>query len=104
MITSVNMRPTIGMLYNMRFMSYEQSFALAEFVDNSIQSFLDNEEEIKAIDGENARLTVNIVLANDTLYITVMQGWALARKITNEPSQPEREDMKQLDYRNLEWE
>ena len=74
MIKSVNMRPTIGMLYNMRFMSYEQSFALAEFVDNSIQSFLDNEEEIKAIDGEDARLTVNIVLANDTLYITDNAG------------------------------
>ena len=62
------------MLYNMRFMSYEQSFALAEFVDNSIQSFLDNEAEIKAIDGEDAKLIVNIVLANDTLHITDNAG------------------------------
>ncbi len=74
MIKSVNMRPTTGMLYNMRFMNYEQSFALAEFVDNSIQSFLDNEEQIKAIDGEDARLTVKIALENNTLFITDNAG------------------------------
>lgn len=74
MITSVNMRPTIGMLYNMRFMSYEQPFALAEFVDNSIQSFLDNEEKIKSIDGEETRLTVKIAFENDALYITDNAG------------------------------
>lgn len=69
MITSVNLRPSIGMLYNMRHMNYEQSFALAEFVDNSIQSFLDNEDQIKSIHGETVTLVVHIILANDTLHI-----------------------------------
>ena len=74
MITSVNIRPDVGMLCNMRYMNYEQSFALAEFVDNSIQSFLDNEEEIKSIDGEDAKLRIRIIYDNNRLIISDNAG------------------------------
>ena len=71
MIRSIDPRPDVGVLPMMRHFNFEQSFALAEFVDNSIQSFDDNEAKIKSIDGEDAKLRVIIEFdsGNDTLTI-----------------------------------
>ena len=59
------------MLTKWRFFPYEHSHALGEFVDNSIQSFVDNEEEIKSVDGADAKLNISIILdrLSDTLTI-----------------------------------
>jgi hypothetical protein len=39
---------------------YKAWYALAEFVDNSVQSFLDRKTDLDAVDGHLARLTVTI--------------------------------------------
>ena len=60
MIKSINIRPPVGILNKLRAFPFKQSNALGEFVDNSIQSFIDSEEEIKSIDGQDAKLEVSI--------------------------------------------
>jgi hypothetical protein len=58
--TEVEIRPEVTMLSVLRHLNYEPWFALAEFVDNSIQSFIVNEEKLKAIHGPDFRLIVEI--------------------------------------------
>ena len=58
----VQIRPGVGILSVLSHLNYQPWFAIAEFVDNSIQSFLDYKEEIKRIDGNNAKLRVAIEL------------------------------------------
>jgi len=48
---SVSIRPGVRILSVLRHLNYKPWYALAEFVDNSIQSFLDNRKEIKQTDG-----------------------------------------------------
>ena len=71
MIKSINIRPPVGILSKLRAFPFKQSNALGEFVDNSIQSFVDNEAEIKSIDGQDTHLEVSIryYSVNNTLVI-----------------------------------
>ena len=73
-IERVNILPSVGSLYNSRNMAYEHHFALAEFVDNSIQSFVENEEEIKSIEGEDFRPEIIIDFGDDTILISDNSG------------------------------
>lgn len=59
---SINIRPGVRILSVLSHLNYRPWFAIAEFVDNSIQSFLDHEKGIKSIDGDTARLRVEIEL------------------------------------------
>lgn len=58
----VDIRPGVKMLAVLSSVNYSPWFAIAEFVDNSIQSFLDYEHEIKQQDGDKAKLRVEIEL------------------------------------------
>ena len=58
----VQIRPGVGILSVLSHLNYQPWFAIAEFVDNSIQSFLDYREEIERIDGSNVKLRVVIEL------------------------------------------
>ena len=73
-IERVNILPSVGSLYNSRNMAYEHHFALAEFVDNSIQSFVENEQEIKSIEGEDFRPEIIIDFGDDTILISDNSG------------------------------
>ncbi len=57
---SVNIRPGVRILSVLRHLNYKPWFALAEFVDNSLQSFLDYRRAIAEVDGSNARLQVDV--------------------------------------------
>lgn len=58
---TINIHPPIGILATFERYHYEHpAFAIAEFVDNSIQSFLDYREEIEKVHGDKARLKVEI--------------------------------------------
>ena len=59
---SINIRPGVKILAILSRINYSPWFAIAEFVDNSIQSFLDYEDEIKQWDGDKAKLKVEIEL------------------------------------------
>ena len=59
-IDSVSIRPDVGILSVLRHLNYRPWFALAEFVDNALESYLSNLEEVKRVDGPAAKLRVEI--------------------------------------------
>lgn len=61
-IKSLNIRPGVGFLSLLPHLNYKPWFALAEFVDNSLQSFLDYRNDIGRIEGTGCKLKVSIEL------------------------------------------
>ena len=55
----INIRPEVSILSVLRHLNYKPWFALAEFVDNSLQSFIANRP---ALGGDAAHLDVTIAL------------------------------------------
>jgi hypothetical protein len=60
--TRINIRPEVSILSVLRHLNYKPWFALAEFVDNAIQSFLTNRQPLQAIHGNSTGLRVNMLL------------------------------------------
>jgi len=58
----VNIRPEVSILSVLKHLNYRHWFAVAEFVDNALQSFLSNRAALAAADGADARLRVAIEL------------------------------------------
>lgn len=61
--TRVNIRPGVGILSVLRHVGYQPWFALGEFVDNAIQSFLSHKRALQKLGGPSTRLTVRIDLS-----------------------------------------
>ncbi len=59
-IRRVNIRPGVSILSILRHLNYRAWFALAEFVDNAIQSYRTREDELRSLDGSSYRLRVEI--------------------------------------------
>jgi hypothetical protein len=59
---TVSIRPGVKILSVLSHLNYKPWFAIAEFVDNSIQSFLTNRSTIEAVEGPNCKLRVEIEL------------------------------------------
>jgi len=59
-VISVNIRPEVTILSVLQHLNYRPWFALAEFVDNALESFLHHRKQIHATDGDDARLAVEI--------------------------------------------
>lgn len=57
---TVSIRPGVSILALLQHVNYKPWFAMAEFIDNSVQSFLDNRDELQHVDGRDVRLTVSI--------------------------------------------
>lgn len=58
----VNIRPEVSILSVLKHLNYKPWFAVAEFVDNAIQSFLSNRTAVTSTDGPDAKLRVAIEL------------------------------------------
>ena len=56
----VSIRPGVGILSVLRHLNYKAWFAMAEFVDNSLQSYLQNRERLERLHGKEFRLKVEI--------------------------------------------
>ncbi len=56
----VSIRPGVGILSVLRHLNYKAWFAMAEFVDNSLQSYLQNREKLEQLHGKEFRLKVEI--------------------------------------------
>ena len=56
----VSIRPGVSVLSVLRHLNYKPWFALAEFVDNAVQSYLDNKETLHKIHGNDWKLKVTI--------------------------------------------
>nr|WP_099086257.1 ATP-binding protein [Agrobacterium tumefaciens] len=57
---TVSIRPGSSVLSVFRHLNYKPWFALAEFVDNAVQSYLANVERLKRVEGRLAKLTIKI--------------------------------------------
>ncbi len=64
-VTTVNIRPGVNILSILKHIEYQPWYALAEFVDNAIDSYLKYNDELKKVDGNNYKLRVYIEF-NDT--------------------------------------
>lgn len=73
----INIRPGVKILSVLSHLNYKPWFAMAEFVDNSIQSYLDNCTELRRCEGEEFKLKVAIDVAlNDGGYLAVRDNAA----------------------------
>ncbi len=61
-IRTVNIRPGVSVLSVLRHLNYKPWFALAEFVDNSLQSFSMHREALAVLHGSRVKLKVTIEL------------------------------------------
>jgi hypothetical protein len=58
--SKIEIRPEVTMLSVLRHLNYKAWFAMAEFIDNAIQSFVANQTRLQQIDGPDYQLTVDI--------------------------------------------
>lgn len=61
----VNIRPGVTVLSILRHLNYKPWFALAEFVDNSIQSALSRHSDLRKADGDDYALRVEIEISDE---------------------------------------
>lgn len=59
-IRTINIRPGVSILSVLRHLNYRPWFAMAEFVDNGLESFMRHEEELRRADGSKHGLIVAI--------------------------------------------
>ena len=55
-------RPGVSVLSILRHLNYKTWFALAEFVDNAVQSYIANKDRLEALHGRDFRLKVDITI------------------------------------------
>ena len=76
-VTMVNIRPDVGVLSVLRHLNYRPWYAIAEFVDNSLDSFLTHRVEIQAQEGLGVKLRVEVNIdPNDGGFIAVRDNAA----------------------------
>ncbi len=75
-LEKVNIRPTSSILSILKHLEYKTWFALAEYVDNSIQSFIDNEVRLKEIEGEDFQLEIEIEIDEESDKIIIKDNAA----------------------------
>ena len=62
---TINIRPEVNILSVLRHLNYRPWFALAEFVDNALQSYVANREQLIEAEGLNAPLRVTISIESE---------------------------------------
>jgi|TARA_B110000114_G_scaffold183592_1_gene225209 hypothetical protein len=65
----VNITPSVGYLSILSSINYKAWFALGEFVDNSIQSYLDNKSKLINLHGDNFKLKISIYISKSKIQI-----------------------------------
>lgn len=66
----VHIRPRVGMYSAFSRLNYKPWYAIAEFVDNSIQSFLAHKDNISKSKGVAASLTIRIEISPDRIVVS----------------------------------
>ena len=72
----VNIRPNVSILSVLKFLEYETWYALAEFVDNAIDSYNKNITKLKQLHGHDFKLEVNIEINDDENIIVIRDNAA----------------------------
>jgi Histidine kinase-, DNA gyrase B-, and HSP90-like ATPase len=68
----VEIRPEVTMLSVLRHLNYKAWFAIAEFIDNALQSYLTNREALEEIHGSDFRLEVDVRIDTNGLGLIVV--------------------------------
>lgn len=71
MIKKVDISPGVAILSMLKYIEYEVWFALAEFVDNAIDSFIKNRKKLEELEGKKYRLIVKIEIDEIEKKITI---------------------------------
>lgn len=75
-LQKINIRPDVGMLGLLKNLNYKAWYALAEFIDNALDSYLKNKERLIEIEGKGYKLKVTIELNNRDNKITIKDNAA----------------------------
>lgn len=75
-LNNVNIRPGVTILSVLKHLNYKPYYALAEFIDNAIDSFLKNEKELKKLEGDDFKLKVEIEFDTNNKRITIKDNAA----------------------------
>ena len=67
MSNTINIRPGVGYLSILSAINYTPWHATAEFVDNSIQSYLDNKVKLRRLHN-NYKLKIDILISSSAIY------------------------------------
>jgi hypothetical protein len=67
--SSVEIRPEVAIYAAFARLNYKPWYALAEFVDNALQSYLANRDSLCATDGAGYRLLVSIDISDDRIEV-----------------------------------
>lgn len=63
-LKKINIRPGVSILSVLRHLNYKPWFAMAEFVDNAIQSVIENQNQLQAVEkGKKYKLRIDIELS-----------------------------------------
>jgi hypothetical protein len=92
---SVDIRPTVGYLSILPSISYKPWYAIAEFVDNSLQSYLDNKSKLKKIHSSNWKLRIGIYITAYKIQIIDNAGGIAAKDYSRAfraAARPEKRD------------
>ncbi|GAA4027902.1 hypothetical protein GCM10022409_09900 [Hymenobacter glaciei] len=76
MSEKINIRPDVGVLAVLRHLNYSPWYALAEYVDNSIDSYIKNKAALIAADGPAYKLRVDITIDSAQKIITILDNAA----------------------------
>jgi Histidine kinase-, DNA gyrase B-, and HSP90-like ATPase len=72
----VNIRPGVSVLSVLRHLNYQPWYALAEFVDNAVQSFVDHFDRLIEVEGSQWRLQVDIEIDPTARSISIRDNAA----------------------------
>lgn len=75
-LNNVNIRPGVTILSVLKHLNYKPYYALAEFVDNAIDSYLKNAKELRRIEGDDFKLRVDIIFDTNNKRITIKDNAA----------------------------
>ena len=81
----IEIRPEVTILSVLRHLNYKAWFAVAEFIDNALQSSIANSERLKALHGEGFQLTVDVRLDSTGLGQIVITDNAAGIPIADFP-------------------
>lgn len=75
-VATVGIRPNSSILSVLSHLNYKAWYAVAEFVDNSIQSYLSNREELRRLNGDGYKLKIRVWLDQQNKLIEVTDNAA----------------------------
>ena len=75
-VTEVGIRPNSSILTILSHLNYKAWFAVAEFVDNSLQSYFSNRDALRALHGPTVKLRIKVWLDQDNKLIEISDNAA----------------------------